>query len=79
MTCFGRACAELLGWLCALLSVGASSGCIWQAGELLATLLDGEAPPAAYAHDETFSPTRWSDEDYVRRVREGQAGKGLQI
>ena len=49
------------------------------AGELLAGLLNGDAPPAAYEFGDTFSPARWSDDDYVRRVAAGQAGKGLQI
>lgn len=49
------------------------------AGELLASLVEGETPPAAYEYGATFSPARWADVEYVRRVAAGQAGKGLQI
>ena len=49
------------------------------AGDLLAGLLDEEAPPTSYEYASTFSPERWSDEEYVRKVAAGQADKGLQI
>ena len=49
------------------------------AGELLAGLMSGEAPPAAFEYDETFDPERWSRPEYVRKVAAGQSGRGLQI
>ena len=49
------------------------------AGELLADVLEGQAPPAAYEYAQTFGPERWRDEAYVRRVAEGHAEGGLQI
>ena len=49
------------------------------AGELISSLLEGEVPPTAYSYDETFSPERWASKEYLKKVANGEAGKGLQI
>ena len=50
------------------------------AGELLAAHVAGEDRLPQYAsYADTFSPTRWMDEEYKARVASGAASQGLQI
>ena len=36
-------------------------------------------PSGTLRYGSTFDPERWTDGEYVKRVTEGQAGRGLQI